>query len=187
MSGAGQPQRLKWNLRGEESVPLGASISEWGIPLLAEGARQEGNPDMFNAKRSYQAWLAVLAAVALITAKPVTCGQAPSPVKARSSLGYGPQLNPGEVEPPAPSLPAKQKRDLLKYNFNQMKKDVQELAKLAKSLQEDVDHSNENVLSLDVVSKAERIEKLAKKIKDAAKGLPNRAGRFMETGAAAAR
>ena len=68
-----------------------------------------------------------------------------------------------------------------------MKENAQELAKLAKSLQEDVDHSNENVLSLGVVSKAEKIEKLAKKIKDTAKGLPDRAGRLPETGAAAAR
>ena len=142
---------------------------------------------MFNGRRSLQFWLALLAAAALITATPVTCGQAPRPVKARSSLGYGPQINPGEIEPPAPSLPAKQKRDLLKYNFNQMKENAQELAKLAKSLQEDVDHSNENVLSLGVVSKAEKIEKLAKKIKDTAKGLPDRAGRLPETGAAAAR
>jgi len=142
---------------------------------------------MFNTNRSLQFWLAVLAAAALITATPVTCGQAPRPVKARSSLGYGPQINPGEIEPPAPSLPAKQKRDLLKFNFKQMKKDAEELAKLAKSLQEDVDHSNENVLSLGVVSKAEKIEKLAKKIKDTAKGLPDRAGRLPETGAAAAR
>ena len=96
-------------------------------------------------------------------------------------------INPGEIEPPAPSLPAKQKRDLLKCNFKQMKKDAEELAKLAKSLQEDLDHSNENVLSLDVVSKAEKIEKLAKKIRDSAKGLPDRASGFPETGATEAR
>ena len=44
-----------------------------------------------------------------------------------------------------------------------------------------------NVLSLDVVSKAEKIEKLAKKIRDSAKGLPDRASRFPETGATEAR
>ena len=142
---------------------------------------------MFDAKRSLQFRLVLLAAAAMITAAPVTCGQAPPPGKARPLLGYSPQLNPGEIQPPAPPLPAKQKRDLLKYNFNQMKENAQELAKLAKSLQEDVDHSNENVLSLDVVSKAERIEKLAKKIRDSAKGLPDRASRFPETGAAEAR
>ncbi len=64
----------------------------------------------------------------------------------------------------------KQQRDLLKLRFEKMKSDADELAGLAKSLQEDLDASNENVLSVKVVDKAKRIEKLAKKIKSAARG-----------------
>ncbi len=51
-----------------------------------------------------------------------------------------------------------------------MKEDAKELAALATSLQGDLDKSNVNVLSLQVVEKAEKIEKLAKRIKSNAKG-----------------
>jgi hypothetical protein len=166
---------------------LEVSISERGIPVLAEGTRQKGNPVMFDAKQNLQVWPVLLVAAAMMVATPVTDGQSAPPVTARSSQSSNPQLNPEEVEPLAPSLPAKRKRDLLKYNFNQMKKDAQEVAKLAQSLQEDLEHSNENVLSLGVVSKAEKIEKLAKKIKENAKGLSDRAGGLPKTQSAAAR
>jgi len=76
-------------------------------------------------------------------------------------------------EPPATDSPRrteKQKDALLKYNFKQMKKHASELTELAQSLQKQIDQTNENVLSLEVVQKAEEIEKLAKKIKNEAKG-----------------
>jgi hypothetical protein len=68
------------------------------------------------------------------------------------------------------SLSGKQKRNLLKANFEKMKRDAGELADLAKALQEELNKSNENVLSLDIVDKADKIEKLAKKIKGTARG-----------------
>jgi len=75
----------------------------------------------------------------------------------------------GPVQPENPSpLTPKQQRALLKANYKKMKQDADELAALAKSLQDDLNKSNENVLSLDVVDKADKIEKLAKKIKSAA-------------------
>ena len=43
-----------------------------------------------------------------------------------------------------------------------MKRQANELARRAKSLQDDLDKSNQNVLSLGVIDKAQRIEKLAK-------------------------
>jgi hypothetical protein len=67
-------------------------------------------------------------------------------------------------------LSGKQKRNLLKANFEKMKRDAGELADLAKALQEELNKSNENVLSLDIVDKADKIEKLAKKIKGTARG-----------------
>jgi hypothetical protein len=80
-----------------------------------------------------------------------------------------PQQGPGPTEA-APPLSQKQKKDLLKDNFEKMKHDADELADLAKSLQEDLNKSNENVFSLGVVDKADKIEKLAKKIKGTARG-----------------
>ena len=79
------------------------------------------------------------------------------------------QQGPGPTEA-APPLSKKQKKDLLKDNFEKMKRDADQLAELAKSLQEDLDKSNENVLSLRVVDRAEKIEKLAKRIKGMARG-----------------
>jgi len=64
---------------------------------------------------------------------------------------------------------AKQRKAILKSNFEKIKKDTDDLAALAKSLQEEVGKSNENVLSLKIVEKAEKIENLAKKIKNSAK------------------
>ena len=51
-----------------------------------------------------------------------------------------------------------------------LKRDTEKLLKLANELKESVDKSNEGTLSLDVVKKAEEIEKLAHSVKDKMKG-----------------
>ena len=53
-----------------------------------------------------------------------------------------------------------------------LKSDTDKLLKLSVELKSYVDKSDENVLSLDVIKKAEEIEKLAKSVKDKMKG-PN--------------
>jgi len=53
-----------------------------------------------------------------------------------------------------------------------LKSDTDKLLKLSVELKAYVDKSDENVLSLDVIKKAEEIEKLAKSVKDKMKG-PN--------------
>ena len=53
-----------------------------------------------------------------------------------------------------------------------LKVDTDRLLKLSVELKSYVDKSNENVLSLDVIKKAEEIEKLARSVKDKMKG-PN--------------
>ena len=68
-----------------------------------------------------------------------------------------------------PKIKAKREKDLRKYRFEKMKDHAAELAKLSAALKEDLDKSNENILSLDVVEKAQEIEKLAKKIQSEAK------------------
>jgi hypothetical protein len=79
------------------------------------------------------------------------------------------QVNVPELSRSSP-LTGKQKRNLLKSNFEKMKRDAGELTDLAKALQEELNKSNENVLSLDIVQKADKIEKLARKIKGTARG-----------------
>jgi hypothetical protein len=69
---------------------------------------------------------------------------------------------------------AKLEREMEKKRNQQrhadLKRDTDQLLKLATQLKEYVDKSNENVLSLDVVKKAEEIEKLAHSVKDKMKG-----------------
>jgi spore coat polysaccharide biosynthesis protein SpsF (cytidylyltransferase family) len=51
-----------------------------------------------------------------------------------------------------------------------IKKDTEKLLELATELKQAVDKSNQDTLSLDVIKKAEQIEKLAKEVKDKMKG-----------------
>jgi len=69
------------------------------------------------------------------------------------------------------SASARRKRALAKANFDQMKHDTDQLADLARALQEELGRSNTNVLSLDAIDKAGKIEKLAKRIRGSAKGI----------------
>ena len=69
-----------------------------------------------------------------------------------------------------PKHSQKRKQAMLDYNYKKLKQHAQDLAELAKSLQVEIEKSNENVLSLEIVKKAEQAEKLAKKIKNEAKG-----------------
>ena len=92
-----------------------------------------------------------------------------------SQIPTAPQQPPqGQNGPPAipdlspPPLTPKQQRELLKASYQKLKQETDDLVSLAKSLQEELNKSNQNVLSLQVVAKAERIEKLAKKIKSEA-------------------
>ena len=52
----------------------------------------------------------------------------------------------------------------------EIKKDTDQLLELATELKQYVDKTNENIISLDVIKKAEQIEKLAKSVKDKMKG-----------------
>ena len=51
-----------------------------------------------------------------------------------------------------------------------LKRDAERLLKLSTELKEYVDKSNQNLLSLDVIKKAEEIEKLAHSVKTKMKG-----------------
>lgn len=72
----------------------------------------------------------------------------------------------------APALPkAATTKALLEENEKSMKKDVERLFDLANELKTQIEKTDStSVLSLAMVKKAEEIEKLAKQIKDRAKG-----------------
>ncbi len=61
-------------------------------------------------------------------------------------------------------------RKAAKERIAALKSDTDKLLKLSVELKSYVDKSDENVLSLDVIKKAEEIEKLAKSVKDKMKG-----------------
>ena len=63
-------------------------------------------------------------------------------------------------------LTAKQKANLMHANLEKSKKDAVELASLAKALREELNQPGANGASPEVVEQAEKIEKLAKKIRD---------------------
>ena len=67
-------------------------------------------------------------------------------------------------------LSPRQKRLIMRARFEMSKNDAAELAALAKGLREELDKPNVNVLSPQVMNRAEKIEKLAKKIREETKG-----------------
>ncbi len=66
-------------------------------------------------------------------------------------------------------MQARQQRELRKMRFEQMKQQASQLAEMAKSLQQDIEKSNEKILSAEVNEKAKKIEKLAGKIRSEAR------------------
>ncbi len=89
-----------------------------------------------------------------------------------------PQPRPGDVTAPADEDEARARithdmeKKAAKERMAALKTDTDKLLKLSIQLKQYVDKSNENVLSLDVIKKADEIEKLAKSVKDKMKG-PN--------------
>ena len=81
-----------------------------------------------------------------------------------------PQTGEGFPDESSTPLGRKQKKELLKYNLKNMRNDAAEMARLANSIQEDLEKTTENEMPLKVVEKAEQVEKLAKKIKNRIKG-----------------
>ena len=114
-------------------------------------------------------WLVCLIVVfALFTGADLVHAQA-SKMPPMQIPGQGEQAPPGDDE-----ARSKLERDMAK-KANQsrqasLKKDTDKLLKLATELKEYVDKTNENMLSMDVIKKADEIEKLAHSVKDKMKG-----------------
>jgi membrane protein involved in colicin uptake len=115
--------------------------------------------------------LLVTVIVLLILALSFSSIQAQNP-----GLPSSPQL-PAPSDPTTPAEDAarsKLERDMAKKANQErqiaLKRDTEKLLKLSTELKEYVDKTNENMLSLDVVKKAEEIEKLAHSVKTKMKG-----------------
>ncbi|HLY59986.1 MAG TPA: hypothetical protein VKV95_04400 [Terriglobia bacterium] len=142
-------------------------------PLCSRHSAAVGNVNRRNSRRRGDAlatcFILVGVATGLAYANASSAHTTLPPVVAvgsNSQESTTPDVGPS---PPLAVTP-KQRRAILKSNFEKIKKDTDELAALAKSLQDEIGKSNENVLSLKVVEDADKIEKLAKRIKSMARG-----------------
>ncbi len=94
----------------------------------------------------------------------------------RLAMGQNPSVPPDKrsgppgIAPETPPLPSADKR-LLEENQKDIKKKVEKLFDLASELKAEVEKTDSSkVLSLNLVRKAEEIEKLARDIKNRSKG-----------------
>jgi hypothetical protein len=81
-------------------------------------------------------------------------------------------VTPGDEDEAQARIQHDMEKRAAKERVAALKSDTDKLLKLSVELKAYVDKSNENVLSLDVIKKADEIEKLAKSVKDKMKG-PN--------------
>ena len=102
----------------------------------------------------------ILITVAAVAAFPTLNYSASSPVQ--------PQLSPQRSERTEMQrdIEDRQRKEENKKRQEEIKTDTQKLFQLATELKDAVDKSNEHTLSLDVIKKAEEVEKLAKKVRE---------------------
>jgi hypothetical protein len=117
---------------------------------------------MFGSRR--RALFAILSALGAAYLGPAALlGQNPPP---------GPPKLPREDKTSDPSEPpANSTKSILEQNQKEIKKEIEKLYDLATQLKEEIEKTDSSaVLSVSLVKKAEEVEKLARQIKDRAKG-----------------
>ena len=92
----------------------------------------------------------------------VMCGTL---LAATPALAAGPQVETRQ-DPAQKEMQERMAKEANKKRQQDIRNDTDKLFQLATELKAAVDKSNENLLSLDVVRKAEEVEKLAKKVKE---------------------
>ena len=80
-----------------------------------------------------------------------------------------PDLDSG-ADPLAGNMAAQRERMRNADRQKQLQQDTEKLLSLATELKEQVDKTNKNILSVDVIKKADEIEKLAKSVRERMKG-----------------
>ena len=103
--------------------------------------------------------------------------------KARAARPSDPQFSSernGPQDPTEERMERERQKALNKERQDSLKKDTDRLLALATELKERVDKTDENRLSLDVIKKAEEIEKLARQVREKMKAdfmMPSPGGR----------
>jgi len=117
---------------------------------------------MFGSRR--RALFAILSALGAAYLGPAaSSAQNPAP---------GPPKLPGEEKTPEPPLPSPgSTKSLLEQNQKEIKRQIEKLYELATQLKQEIEKTDSSaVLSVSLVKKAEEVEKLARQIKERAKG-----------------
>lgn len=134
--------------------------------LAAQQADSSGEDAMNGARRRMLIWIGGATAAAALAPSAFSFSQ--------QSFPQGQPQDPSQPNssPPVdPAMAAAARKAMLEQNQKDIKKSVEKLFKLASELKEQVDKTDSaTVLSLSLVRKAEEIEKLARQIKDRAKG-----------------
>lgn len=108
--------------------------------------------------------MAMLGAVLITTGSAkISGGQIPAP-----SHPWADQMS--RMSQPDAMRMATQKRMLMNERQKRLVEDTAKLVALTTALQQQVDESNKDILSVDMVRKAEEIEKLARSVKERIKG-----------------
>jgi len=117
--------------------------------------------------------LAAVPGLAQLPAQNPAAGQPPMPDAQQQQPPTDPNSPfPGDGDENRSRMIRDMEKKAAKERVAALKSDTEKLLKLSTELKAYVDKTDENVLSLDVVKKAEEIEKLAKSVKEKMKG-PN--------------
>ena len=104
--------------------------------------------------RQFTRWALILTVMLLLGGNPISLAEA------------HPQRREEQTQDPAlEAMRKKAEKERNEQRQRDLKKDTDQLYKLAGELKKSVDTSNEHVLSVEVIRKAEEIEKLAKSVR----------------------
>lgn len=123
-------------------------------------------------KGQLRAAILAVALLLMLPGAPLSPAQSSSShgVPAGTGTGRTP-IPPHDIENDVPGpLNEEQRQSIMRANFEKSKSDAEELAELAKGLREALEMPAHKVPSSEIVLRAEKIEKLAKKIRDETKG-----------------
>src|SRR5208282_2117164 len=112
----------------------------------------------------------LLITLTCLTPAPAPAQSSDSPPHSGRGRSGGPNDSLAGSNVLPPPMSAKQKQSIMQANFEKSKSDAAELAAMAKRLREELDKPNADVLSFQVMNRIDKIEKLAKKIRDETKG-----------------
>ncbi len=115
--------------------------------------------------------LALGVPLGLFSGSSIACAQTGLPARPEPAQNPGPP----KLDQPMPSDEikpnSKEAKDILKENQRQITENVERIYKLAEELKDEVEKTDAtNTLSLPMIQKAEQIEKLAKQVKNLARG-----------------